>query len=180
MALKETTKLSLDLATPGAFKTNLHNFNNQDILSQNVSQMGATISVRAFLVGNTFSYAIDKAGSYMKVAKNGYPKPLITVGKGLDYRDKINSMRTDLGMILGCGVSIAIISAVVLLCPEGAPILTFINQLNSAAGTFLAQVISSILGLPGNFKTGLLAAFIASLVKYLYDSFRVEQIYNGL
>uniref|UniRef100_UPI001F5984FE hypothetical protein n=1 Tax=Lactococcus petauri TaxID=1940789 RepID=UPI001F5984FE len=180
-AFQQQKDYSLDLGLQGSFAQNLRYFGtNKNDLNQKVGQMGATISTRAYLIGDKYSYAISKSGAVMRVAKNDHPKPLITVGNGLAFRDTVNDMRSDLGRILGFGVSIAVIVAVVVLCPEGSAVLSFINELNSAAGMMLAQVITSILGLPGDFKKGLLAAFMACLVTYIYKSYQVGRIYNGL
>lgn len=61
IALKETTKLSLDLASPGAFTSNLQIFNNtQDILNQNVAQYGAEVHIHDALKGFDYGYSIGK------------------------------------------------------------------------------------------------------------------------
>ena len=71
MALKETTKLSLDLASPGTFKTDLQNFNNQEILSQNVAQYGAPQSILdVFKTGNSYWYAYRKDNKMIQLGIN--------------------------------------------------------------------------------------------------------------
>lgn len=74
MALKESTNLSLDLATPGTFSTNLQNFNNntKDILSQNVAQYGApTEYLDLIRTGNRYSYSFRKDNKKIMLGING-------------------------------------------------------------------------------------------------------------
>ena len=67
-----------------------------------------------------------------------------------------NDMKTKYWAVMGSGVAISTIMLVVTLCPVGSAALKFLNTLNSLAGKFLSQIITWIVGLPGNFKMGFL------------------------
>lgn len=142
-------------------------------------QFGNPVMQRANFMGTNFGYADSKDGKYLKAIRNDSHKT-VAAGTGYDFKSNIQEMKTSFYSVMGVGLSIAIISAVVVFFPAGSGLLTFINWLNSAAGTLVGQTITGILGLPGNFKTGLLAAFMVSLVAYIWNSRQAESLYGAL
>lgn len=143
-------------------------------------QFGNPVMQRANFMGTNFGYADSKDGKYLKAIRNDSHKT-VAAGAGYDFKSNIQDMKNSFYSVMGVGLSIAIISAVVVFFPaSGAGLLTFINWLNSAAGTLVEQNITGILGLPGNFKTGLLASFMVALVAYIWNSRQAESLYGAL
>lgn len=151
----------------------------KNLLNDSVSEMKATVSGRAYFFGNTYGYADSTDGSKMKVLKNRNSKT-INSGLGFDFKASVNDMNSAYTWLLGSGVALAVIVAVVALCPAGGAVLNFLSTINSFAGKLIGQVISGLLGLPGNFKTGLLAFFMINLVNYLWRSHQMGVLYDEL
>ncbi|CAM3258436.1 hypothetical protein LAHI110946_12545 [Lactococcus hircilactis] len=148
-----------------------------NVLNELSSEMKPPVHAQAYFFGSTYGYSDSYDGSIMKVYKNKDGRK-IQAGLGYDFKNAVNDMNTKYWAVVGSGVTLSIIVAVVALCPAGGAALTFLDTLNSFAGQFLAQVITGIVGLPGNFKVGLLAFFMGNLLSYLYDSHNVAELYD--
>ncbi|MFC4651618.1 C47 family peptidase [Lactococcus nasutitermitis] len=145
------------------------------INNQVVSQMGSETTGQAYFVGSKYGYAISGDNQKMRVRKNKNTK-MITLGLGLNFRDSVNALGSGRTTALVSGVGLAVVVAVAAFFPEGVAALEFVNKL---AGTFVGKIITGMLGLPGDLKTGAIAIFLASLGKYLYDSYKIEGAYQS-
>lgn len=103
MALKETTKLSLDLAKPGTFSTNIQDFSTKENpLNQKVSQYGAEIPVTDYLSGNSFGYRFSLASTnveereLMQLRWNGNIKSAKSYNiQASKFKEALDGLRTD-------------------------------------------------------------------------------------
>ncbi|WP_270335316.1 C47 family peptidase [Lactococcus petauri] len=103
MALKETTKLSLDLAKPGTFSTNIQDFSTKENpLNQKVSQYGAEIPVTDYLSGNSFGYRFSLASTnveereLMQLRWNGNIKTAKSYNiQASKFKEALDGLRTD-------------------------------------------------------------------------------------
>lgn len=139
MALKENTELSLDLASPGAFTSNLQYFSNkQDIFRKKVSQMGAIKNVYAPGFGDIFGYAIsrDYNKNYMEVHHNR-GKKTVSYGNGADFAKDVDDLLGIGDTLLTVGaISIATLAASIAIAitfPEAAVIMSFLQKLGITA-----------------------------------------------
>lgn len=139
MALKENTELSLDLASPGAFTSNLQYFSNkQDIFRKKVSQMGAIKNVYAPGFGDIFGYAIsrDYNKNYMEVHHNR-GKKTVSYGNGADFAKDVDDLLGIGDTLLTVGaISIATLAASIAIAitfPEAAVIMSFLQKLGMTA-----------------------------------------------
>lgn len=139
MALKENTELSLDLASPGAFTSNLQYFSNkQDIFRKKVSQMGAIKNVYAPGFGDIFEYAIsrDYNKTYMEVHHNR-GKKTVSYGNGADFAKDVDDLLGIGDTLLTVGaISIATLAASIAIAitfPEAAVIMSFLQKLGITA-----------------------------------------------
>ncbi|WP_270346481.1 C47 family peptidase [Lactococcus petauri] len=139
MALKENTELSLDLASPGAFTSNLQYFSNkQDIFRKKVSQMGAIKNVYAPGFGDIFGYAIsrDYNKTYMEVHHNR-GKKTVSYGNGADFAKDVDDLLGIGDTLLTVGaISIATLAASIAIAitfPEAAVIMSFLQKLGITA-----------------------------------------------
>lgn len=139
MALKENTELSLDLASPGVFTSNLQYFSNkQDIFRKKVSQMGAIKNVYAPGFGDIFGYAIsrDYNKNYMEVHHNR-GKITVSYGNGADFAKDVDDLLGIGDTLLTVGaISIATLAASIAIAitfPEAAVIMSFLQKLGITA-----------------------------------------------
>lgn len=79
---------------------------------------------------------------------------------------------------IGYGVTLALVCAIAIFFPgTGVAILEFAN---TVMDTILGSIITGMLSGPGNLKKGLIAGMIVVVGKYLFDSYQLGVIYNGL
>lgn len=113
----------------------------------------------------------------MRVGKNGNHHT-IAAGDGFDFKSAVNKTDLEQKAVYTYGVGLAIICAIAIFFPgAGTAILTFASKVMD---TVLGSVISSMLGGPGNLKKGLIVSFLAAIGLYLFDSYQLGVIYNGL
>ncbi|MDR2976624.1 MAG: hypothetical protein LBV19_04865 [Streptococcaceae bacterium] len=142
-----------------------------------VAQMGReTVAQAYFFAGSKYGYAFSHDGRYMRARKDSRTKT-IGAGNGIGFRDNVNNMNDNFDKTFATGVTTALVAACVVFFPEGEAIMSFINSL---ADSFVGKIITQIVGLPGSFKSGLLADFIVSLGEYLYYSYRAGELYDEL
>lgn len=155
MALKETTKLSLDLASPGTFTSNLQNFNNQDILSQNVAQYGNPVRLFDLYYSRVeYWYAYRNDNEAIQIGMNlamvpGNNRTNTGVGKFVNDFKSLENSYYHLSQSFPATVSMAAIWALFSITGgvPGAILIGVVDRICSAAGitTDAAGLISDMI-----------------------------------
>ncbi|MGY0186810.1 C47 family peptidase [Lactococcus petauri] len=170
MALKETTKLSLDLANPGTFKTDLQNFNNQDILSQNVAQYGAEVHIHDALKGFDYGYSIGKektsAQGKVLARRNLEKKPRAYTQTMKNFQDGVDTLIATRNGFAGYGIGMAIAMA-------GLIVAQFVPVVN-----VVVDAITGVLG--GSLGPGGATALALLIINYANASSSTARSFNAL
>ncbi|CEF52371.1 Extracellular cysteine protease [Lactococcus garvieae] len=171
MSLKETTKLSLDLATPGAFKTNPHEFrSDEDILSQNVPLMSQLIHTHDGFSGANYTYQIFKNNNtnkqFMVATRTGEKKTVDYNKTALNFKENIDKMIGYQFKVVSYGLSSAVIF-VLLALANAIPV----------AGQ-LADSIALVLG--GGYELDNVVQFAETLILYHKASGETTSLFNVL
>lgn len=148
-----------------------------NVLEGLISEMKPPKTAQANFKGSVYSYSDSTDGTKMRVGKNGNHHT-IAAGDGFDFKSAVNKTDLEQKAVYTYGVGLAIICAIAIFFPgAGTAILTFASKVMD---TVLGSVISSMLGGPGNLKKGLIVSFLAAIGLYLFDSYQLGVIYNGL
>lgn len=162
MALKETTKLSFELATPGTLKTNIQNFRNREnILSQNVAQYGAETKTFDYkrMVEWGYSYTNDHNRSKMRARMDGSHEyaPSNTINAAT-FKQGVDDMNSNFNVIKW-----AVPTSIFIV---------LLGLASAGASTIMGEVIGSFGGSAGP------GAIIFATYKYLEAEKLVWDIYG--
>ncbi|MGY0187279.1 hypothetical protein, partial [Lactococcus petauri] len=170
MALKETTKLSFDLASPGTFKANLQNFNNQDMLSQNVPLMSQLIHTHDGFSGADYTYQLFKNNNtdkqFMVATRTGEKKTVDYNSTSVLFKKSVDKLIDYHFKVVGSLLSTAFIAVAMALAYS-----------NPVSGS-LASALSLAFG--GIMDGASLNIFAENIVLYHKTSDETTKLFNVL